>query len=182
MLQEKDGRAEKRQRTEKIISYNNASSSTNPSIGRAVGPNFDLQASRLLHLESGEYIGTTNYFMERHGSGRMCWDVSHPINGGAVYQGEWKDNMRHGKGAFYTTVGNTRVVCDGMWENDKRHGHFRVQEAEFVMDAQFCEDQIVGPVFIRYPNGDHYHGAWVDEKKEGRGTLYSEAGRSTYDD
>ena len=38
---------------------------------------------------------------------------------GSVYQGDFKDNKRHGEGTFKFTDGSTFV---GAWLNDKKHG------------------------------------------------------------
>ena len=38
---------------------------------------------------------------------------------GCSYYGDWKDNMRHGKGIFTWLDGSS---YDGEWESNKRHG------------------------------------------------------------
>ena len=54
-----------------------------------------------------------NYDDWRHGTGMMTY-----IN--AVYEGEWKNNMRHGRGIFTKTK---EFMYIGEWQDDKKHGY-----------------------------------------------------------
>ncbi len=46
----------------------------------------------LVKVPGGEYLGTLNARGQKHGSGKMKY------NNGNVYEGEWKNNKRDGKG------------------------------------------------------------------------------------
>lgn len=47
----------------------------------------------------------------------VSWQISFYVNNGQVeYSGDWKNGMRHGKGAYYDTDGT--LIYDGKWEND----------------------------------------------------------------
>lgn len=39
---------------------------------------------------------------------------------GSIYDGDWKDNKKHGRGKLLEQEGD--VVYNGDWENDKKHG------------------------------------------------------------
>jgi hypothetical protein len=38
---------------------------------------------------------------------------------GSKYEGEWKDNKRHGKGIFYDSDGSKHY--EGYWKSNKKH-------------------------------------------------------------
>jgi len=67
---------------------------------------------------------------------------------GDKYDGEWKQNCKHGIGKM---TYNKKGEYQGYWENGRRHG-----EGVFV-----------------YPNGDVYSGWWRFGEKEGTGTYSS---------
>lgn len=67
---------------------------------------------------------------------------------GSRYQGEFRDGLRHGRGAQASGA-----IDDG---------------AEDVMAGQFDDDRAVGPVTLRYANGNRYTGGW-NNGKEGQG-------------
>jgi hypothetical protein len=39
---------------------------------------------------------------------------------GSIYEGNWRENKKHGKGKFVDTDGVS--VYRGEWENDMKHG------------------------------------------------------------
>ncbi len=69
---------------------------------------------------------------------------------GDKYDGEWRQNRKHGIGKM---VYNGKGEYQGYWENGRRHG-----EGVFT-----------------YPNGDVYSGWWRFGEKEGTGTYQSKA-------
>jgi hypothetical protein len=66
----------------------------------------------------------------------------------AVYEGEWNDGKRHGKGVLYYNDERTSFY-DGEWHNDARHGHGMMQ----------------------YVSGSQYDGEWRNNRKHGKGTM-----------
>ncbi|GFR53186.1 hypothetical protein Agub_g15934, partial [Astrephomene gubernaculifera] len=88
----------------------------------------------------------------REGRGRLSFTKS-----ASVYEGEWRDGMRHGQGVLYTNITRTSYY-KGSWVNDTKHG----------------------PGVMRYDNGDTYDGMWDDDKKRGLGTMRWELGRQQY--
>jgi hypothetical protein len=52
--------------------------------------------------------------LSRHGQG-----ISQRINGGDCYEGNWKDDKRHGKGRYIYSDGSWYL---GNWKNDKYEG------------------------------------------------------------
>ena len=63
-----------------------------------------------------------------------------------VYEGEFKDYKRSGKGIMIYTNGD---VFEGNWANNKRHGRGK----------------------MTYMGGDIYEGNWINDKKNGDGII-----------
>ncbi|WMJ75543.1 hypothetical protein RCC89_20620 [Cytophagaceae bacterium ABcell3] len=70
---------------------------------------------------------------------------------GSIYEGEWKNNQRHGKGFQKFKNGE---VYEGDWRNDKREGSG----------------------IYTFRNGDYYKGEWKANKRDGFGTVVSARG------
>jgi len=81
---------------------------------------------------------------------------------GEKYEGEWKQNAKHGIGRmFYMKESKPIGEYNGFWENAKRHG-------EGIMT---------------YANGDTYSGWWKFGEKEGTGTYtFKETGMKLFGD
>ncbi len=52
------------------------------------------------------------------GKGTQIWKKT-----GAIYDGDWKDNLRNGFGTYSlpNSSGGYRKVYSGGWKNDKKH-------------------------------------------------------------
>ena len=72
---------------------------------------------------------------------------------GDVYEGEWKDNLKHGQGT-YTWSNGIKYV--GEWKNDLRNGQGTQT----------------------FPRGDKYVGEFKDGRWHGRGTYTFDDGSS----
>lgn len=66
---------------------------------------------------------------------------------GSLYKGEWKDNLRHGRGIFQWKDGE---LYEGEFRNDRREGYG----------------------IYRWKNGEYYEGQWLNDMRHGNGTLY----------
>jgi hypothetical protein len=98
---------------------------------------------------------------------------------GATYSGEWKDNLRHGKGerTWQTARGQT-LVYDGEWHEGKRHGKgtlYRLSRTtggrEVVYEGDWAGDSQHGNGTWHMPNGDVYSGQLERGKRQGYGTY-----------
>ena len=69
----------------------------------------------------------------------------------SVYDGDWKNNMKHGKGTYKWVDGHKYV---GEYKNDKREG--------------------TGTYY--WNTGEKYEGQWKNDKRNGQGTLYDSKG------
>jgi hypothetical protein len=75
--------------------------------------------------------------------------VSYYTNGNK-YEGQWVENLKHGRGKMTYANGD---VYEGDWVNDER-----------------C-----GPGVLLTISGDRYEGHWLKDKKEGLGRFYYRA-------
>ncbi|TPX37799.1 hypothetical protein SeLEV6574_g07866 [Synchytrium endobioticum] len=75
---------------------------------------------------------------------------------GARYDGDWRDDARHGFGRMEYAGGD---VYEGEWRDGRRCGH--------------------GVLLLR--NGDRYEGGWMDDMKDGHGRYIYKYKRQVYD-
>ena len=99
----------------------------------------------------------------RHGKGILTWPD------GARYEGEWRNDLAHGKGAFIWPDGSHYM---GEWQSDKKHGKGALTwsngsryEGEWQNNMRHGEGTLI------WPDGERYVGQWRSDKKHGRGTY-----------
>ena len=85
------------------------------------------------------------------GHGTYTW------SDGAVYEGDWKDDLRHGDGTMIYFNEEAKYV--GEWINNKKHGQ--------------------GVYY--YGDGSRHEGAWKNAIQHGQGTEFNSKGRSIYE-
>ena len=93
---------------------------------------------------------------------------------GDKYDGEWKDDRRHGKGTVIYRGADGAVVekFEGDWFEGKMHGHGRYVYADSgVYQGQWVDSKMYGKGTYVFPNGNKYEGEWVDDVKDGYGVL-----------
>mmetsp|Transcript_10214 Transcript_10214/g.14447 ORF Transcript_10214/g.14447 Transcript_10214/m.14447 type:complete len:862 (+) Transcript_10214:24-2609(+) len=100
----------------------------------------------------------------RHGVGRYV------LPDGSVYDGEWRDNVPCGRGTFHWVDGSTYV---GLWKDGKRNGQGTLQTSDgFTYDGAWVRNAMEGRGIATYPNGQRYEGLWMGGRREGRGTIH----------
>lgn len=86
------------------------------------------------------------------------------------YTGEWMNDKREGRGAFFYKNGDR---YDGLWANDLSQGEGRMIYANGdIFEGQWHEGKRNGYGSLTKRNGDHYEGQWVNDKREGQGSYY----------
>ena len=92
-------------------------------------------------------LSTSQTFaLEKCKDNSLTWDNCfgiHTYENGDVYEGEWKDNNRHGFGKYTFIYGD---IYEGEWRNNKNDG--------------------VGK--YTWANGDVYEGEWKDNLRTGQ--------------
>lgn len=74
---------------------------------------------------------------------------------GSVYRGEWRNNLRHGKGSF-------------QWKDGERYG------------GNYVDGKREGEGTYYWPSGERYEGQWVADQRTGQGTLFDLDGNVRY--
>jgi hypothetical protein len=92
---------------------------------------------------------------------------------GSTYNGQWKDDRRHG---FGTLVYPDGTKYEGDWSYDQRHGNGTL----WIKEGKKSVKEYVGAWYdgsmegfgtFHYPNGEVYKGDWVANKRHGKGRL-----------
>ena len=79
-------------------------------------------------------------------------------NSGSKYEGQWKDNKKHGKGIYYSYNKNNNIGIK--------------------YEGEFNNDKFEGKGIAIYSNGDIYNGEWKNNKQYGKGiVIYKTGGR-----
>ena len=86
------------------------------------------------------------------------------------YVGEFKNDMREGRGTMYWFDG---VRYEGSWKNDQTEGKgiiFYTDGARY--EGDFKADKMEGRGIMYLANGSRYEGEFKDGKMEGKGVIY----------
>ncbi len=87
------------------------------------------------------------------------------------YDGEWKDNQRHGKGILYYSKSHEYA---GDWLNNKKEGTGNESwpNGDYYIGV-YKNDLFNGQGSYYYNStGDKYDGEWKNMRKHGKGILY----------
>jgi hypothetical protein len=114
-----------------------------------------------------QYIGNWRAG-ERNGKGKLTVGSA-----GVTYNGEWKDDNKHGFGVQVYEDGSR---YEGGWERNARDGRGEFTYPNGVrLSGTWRQEVLVQdadhPVVVDYPNGEHYEGEWRDDLRHGRGVL-----------
>ncbi|XP_063620505.1 MORN repeat-containing protein 3-like [Cydia splendana] len=92
-----------------------------------------------------------------------------------VYKGEWKSDLKEGKGTFYTITGK---LYEGDWYKGFRHGFgtlsHRLDNGTFRLDyrGDWVRGKPEGVGVWYYENGDMYLGHWKRGHRHGYGKMW----------
>eukprot|EP00457_Paulinella_chromatophora_P010457 gb/GEZN01010561.1/.p1 GENE.gb/GEZN01010561.1/~~gb/GEZN01010561.1/.p1 ORF type:complete len:224 (-),score=46.63 gb/GEZN01010561.1/:394-1065(-) len=122
------------------------------------------------------------------GNGLEGQNIKHVYPGGAVYQGDFKENQREGKGVYTSKEGHR---YEGGWLADMRHGYGSQKfvargstrkEAKWTgtYEGNWFENRKHGKGVFTYENGDKYEGDWRNGKKAGHG-IYTYGNGDRYE-
>lgn len=114
------------------------------------------------YADGGVYDGDWKDGM-RHGKGTYKYAWG-------IYEGDWKDDQRHGKGTIKWGRGGS--VYEGDWKDDERNGKGTYKwECGNVYAGEWMDGWMYGKGTFKYANGNVYEGRWKDGRKHGKGTL-----------
>ncbi|XP_010598160.2 MORN repeat-containing protein 3 isoform X2 [Loxodonta africana] len=123
-----------------------------------------------VHAVNGDrYMGEWKDDM-RHGKGTQIWKKK-----GAIYEGDWKLGKRDGYGTLSLPdqeTGKYRKVYSGWWAGDKKSGYgIQFFGPKEYYEGDWCRNQRSGWGRMYYSNGDIYEGQWLNDKPHGEGML-----------
>ena len=99
----------------------------------------------------------------RHGSGLYV------LPNGSTYDGQWQNGAMNGRGVFTWPDGS---VYDGDWKDNRRNGNGLLKASDsFVYEGSWVNNTMEGRGSATYPDGQEYHGMWSNGRREGRGTV-----------
>lgn len=96
---------------------------------------------------------------------------------GTIYEGEFRQGKRHGKGILNTATGEKYL---GDWTNNERNGKGKFIFQRNVYLGSFVKSRMQGKGVMQYHNGDTYSGYWLNNKPEGKG-QYKFSNGNLYD-
>jgi len=131
------------------------------------------------HFPSSSITLLTLAETSRHATNRAIFDFKGTLRGtkttkeyptGSEYEGEWKDDRRHGKGTFTYPDGDKYV---GEYKDGHRHGKgaLTLSDGEKYV-GEFKEGEMHGKGTLHYPDGSEYEGEWKDGERYDQGTKY----------
>lgn len=126
-------------------------------------------ATKIFYYPNGDsYTGVVDEDNQRQGHGRYTEQRT-----GSTYEGDWKDNMRHGKGVLLTAT----AKYSGEFVNDRREGHGTlISNDSSSYSGQFFQGAFDGVGTLCESNGRVYVGGWE------RGVRHGENCTETYAD
>jgi hypothetical protein len=109
----------------------------------------------------------------KHGKGGMNY------SNGDYYKGEWKDDNRDGYGKCIYKNGD---IYEGMWKNDKQNGKGKyIHYKDKTIEAEFENNKNVGFTKVTFLDGDIFEGNIKDGKASGFGKKYYAEKKETYE-
>lgn len=115
------------------------------------------------------YTGQKNDAGQKHGKGHMIYPS------GNEYDGEWKNNIKHGYGVHTFTDGH---IYTGEFDEDRRHGQgtMNYPDGAFYKGGWEVSDRGGYGVF-HFADGAKYDGEWKKNVFHGQGTYTLASGK-----
>ena len=93
--------------------------------------------------------------------------IEDPLNGyhevrytNGVYEGDYKDNVRHGVGTYTWDDGS---IYEGEWKDDERTGFGNLKTENFTYSGLFKNGKYNGVGTIEFKNGNKFYGYWIND-------------------
>uniref|UniRef100_A0A673AGK3 MORN repeat-containing protein 3 n=1 Tax=Sphaeramia orbicularis TaxID=375764 RepID=A0A673AGK3_9TELE len=106
----------------------------------------------------------------KHGKGTQVWKRT-----GSIYSGDWKCGKRDGLGSYSILLPETKQYekkyC-GQWKHGQKHGQGKYfYRDSSVYEGDWSEGRRSGWGRMYYANGDFYEGQWLKDQKHGQGMI-----------
>ena len=136
-----------------------------------INKNIEIEFLEYTEFYNGDiYYGEINKKnKEYYGRGIKIWKE------GDKYEGEWKDNNKHGKGKYIWGKINKKFEDDyyiGDFINDKREGKgTKYYNSGSYYVGNWKNNKRNGKGIMYYKNGTKYDGEWLNNQKSGNGQI-----------
>lgn len=111
----------------------------------------------------GHYVGEMQNG-KRNGKGHFLYE------NGNIYDGEWRDDLKHGKGT-YTWTGRGDAY-EGQWKDNKRHGRGKLTLTDgSIYNGEWKRNEKHGKGKFTWPDGNFHEGQYKNGKKNGYGIF-----------
>ena len=86
-----------------------------------------------------------------------------------VYEGQWRQGEKHGKGRYYKT--DTKTMYVGDWKNGKKHGKgIMTYDTPFtIYTGDWKNGKRHGRGSMKFKDESEYNGLWEENKRHGKG-------------
>ena len=137
--------------------------------------NEDIIINKIINYNSGDkYEGELKQFksFRKHGHGKYIYKAGH------IYEGDWKNGIREGKGILYHSNGDK---YEGEFKNDKIEGKgiYYYNKNTRKYEGEFKNNAMEGKGILYYKDNintyDRFEGIWENNKKK-KGTLFYQNG------
>lgn len=115
----------------------------------------------ITYPDGSTYSGYIGRAMKRHGEGTLKW------RNGAVYTGEFFNDMCHGKGIYRYKD----VMYNGYLIENLPDGYGDLRIGEYYYEGKFFDGLKFGKGREQMPNGDVYTGMFDDGMRMGKGAY-----------
>ncbi|XP_058819772.1 MORN repeat-containing protein 3-like [Topomyia yanbarensis] len=133
--------------------------------------------NRSFFTRKSHYQGQADLHNRKSGLGKQTQQ------NGLLYEGEWKNGLRHGYGIVYRKELDTNLyvkVYVGAWRNGQKHG----LGIKYYKDGKYLglweKDQRSGHGFMWFNNGSFYMGEWSRDLFSGSGVFLETNGNRYY--
>lgn len=139
------------------------------------------RGNQTINYDNGDtYDGEINEREQPHGKGKY----THHNESGQVqqgyYEGEWKNNEKHGEGIHRYRNGD---IYEGSWRNGMRYGRGKYtyhNTTSYSYEGDWKNNKKDGKGKMKFSNGDEYDGDWKDNNMESDNAIYIHKGHSKY--
>ena len=121
-----------------------------------------------IYREDGSFQYEGGYmFGNYHGYGKLIIDENE------YYEGEFLDGVYDGRGTYFWKNGNIKFT--GNWKNNMRHGKGKIYENNSLIFNGVWKNNLKNGIGQKYNKGNLiFDGIWKDDNKHGYGKEYDE--------
>ncbi|MBF0273977.1 MAG: hypothetical protein HQK84_01965 [Nitrospinae bacterium] len=122
----------------------------------------------------GSFSGSEGMYIGEFKSGHINGHGTFYFNNGAVYEGNWSNDARHGFGKMVMPGG--KPAFEGIWKDDMPNGSGIMHRSDGAIVEGVFENGFSGVGTIKYLDGNIYRGEFTDGERNGMGVIFTPEG------